>query len=37
MEGFCSGERTLNIRDALLQNLLQDLGVLELLLDLGDD
>lgn len=29
--------RTLNVSDALLQNLLQDLGVLELLLDLGDD
>lgn len=29
--------RTLNVGGALLQNLLQDLGVLELLLDLGDD
>ena len=29
--------RTLNVGDALLQNLLQDLGVLEFLLDLGDD
>ena len=27
---------TLNIRHALLQDLLEDLGVLELLLDLGD-
>ncbi|KAK1240885.1 hypothetical protein MKX07_006318 [Trichoderma sp. CBMAI-0711] len=31
------GQRTLDIGHALLQNLLQDLGVLELLLDLGDD
>lgn len=29
--------RTLDFSDALLKNLLQDLGVLELLLDLGDD
>jgi hypothetical protein len=29
--------RTLNVRDTLLQNLLEDLGVLELLLDLGDN
>lgn len=29
--------RTLDISYALLQNLLQNLGVLELLLDLGDD
>jgi hypothetical protein len=28
---------TLNIRNALLQDLLKDLGVLELLLDLGND
>lgn len=32
-----SVERTLDISYALLQNLLQNLGVLELLLDLGDD
>ena len=30
-------ELTLNIGNALLENLLQDLGVLQLLLDLGDD
>lgn len=29
--------RTLNVRDTLLEDLLEDLGVLELLLDLGDD
>jgi hypothetical protein len=29
--------RTLNVGDALLQNLLKSLGVLELLLDLGND
>lgn len=29
--------RTLHVGDALLENLLQDLGVLELLLHLGDD
>lgn len=31
------GERTLDISDALRQDLLQDLWVLQLLLDLGDD
>lgn len=30
-------KHTLNIGNALLQNLLQDLGVLQLLLDLGND
>lgn len=29
--------RTLNVRNALLKNLLEDLGVLKLLLDLGND
>lgn len=29
--------RTLNVRDTLLENLLEHLGVLELLRDLGDD
>lgn len=31
------GQLTLHIGDALVQDLLQDLGVLEILLDLGDD
>lgn len=31
------GKLTLNIRHALLENLLQDLGILELLLHLGND
>lgn len=30
-------KRTLNISNALVENLLEGLGVLELLLDLGDD
>jgi hypothetical protein len=30
-------KRTLNVRDALVKDLLEGLGVLELLLDLGDD
>jgi len=35
--GETSSELTLNISDALLQDLLQNLGVLELLLDLAND
>jgi hypothetical protein len=35
--GISNGKLTLNISHALLENLLQDLGVLQLLLDLGDD
>lgn len=33
----CRGQRTLDVSHALRQNLLQDLGVLQLLLDLGND
>lgn len=35
--GISNRKLTLNISHALLENLLQDLGVLQLLLDLGDD
>ena len=37
MEKGAKGQRTLDISDALLKYLLKGLGVLELLLDLGDD
>lgn len=35
--GSVWGQRTLNISNTLLEDLLENLGVLELLLDLGDD
>jgi hypothetical protein len=34
---FIRSQHTLDVRDALVKNLLEGLGVLELLLNLGDD